>query len=353
MKAKPTEVKVQKVDSYRLTLQTKLFGWNCKLDASKLNVLLKGAGLKGDIEDSAIIPVPNSNLMLVKNIDIFTPIIDEPDIMGEIAAANVTNDVFALNVKDISGMLVFLGIKKNMPMDIAEDILKGIKNFMEKKINSQILGGHTIYSEWPLIGGEASGFVDKSRIIKKDFVKNGDRIILTKPIGNQAVMAAYRLQKNNPDLLERFSTTEIDKATDLTVELMTMPLQNVVKAIHTYSDVSFIHGMTDVSGFGMLGHLKEMLQKSHLSALIEKIPYIRLAKELSYDFGYKFDECLMPETAGGMLISVDQKYAQEFSSRLRNKFGVNNWIVGRIDNINKPQYVRVAKDVEHIEVKKY
>ena len=70
----------------------------------------------GEIEDSAIVPVPNTDLVMVKNLDIFTPIIDEPEIMGEIAAANVTNDVFALNVPEISGMLVFLGMKKNMPM---------------------------------------------------------------------------------------------------------------------------------------------------------------------------------------------------------------------------------------------
>ena len=153
---------MQELENYRLTLQTKLFGWNCKLDAKKLDKLLSNVGLKGDIEDSAVIPVPNTDLVMVKNIDIFTPILDEPEIMGEIAAANVTNDIFALNVLDISGMLVFLWMKKNMPMPIAEGILRGIKNFMENKINSKVLGGHTIYSEWPLIGGEASGFVHKT-----------------------------------------------------------------------------------------------------------------------------------------------------------------------------------------------
>ncbi len=83
---------------------------------------------------------------MVKNIDVFTPIIDEPEIMGEIAAANVTNDVFALNIPEISGMLVFLGIKKNTPIYIAEGILVGIRNFIENKIDSKVLGGHTIYS---------------------------------------------------------------------------------------------------------------------------------------------------------------------------------------------------------------
>ncbi len=313
---------------------------------------MANAGLKGKIEDSAIIPVPNTNLVMAKNIDIFTPIIDEPEIMGEIAAANVTNDVFALNVPEISGMLVFLGIKKNMPMHIAEGILRGIKNFIEKKINSKVLGGHTIYSEWPLIGGEASGFVEKDKIIKKDFVKEGDKIILTKPIGNQAIMAAYRLQKNNPDLLENYTINEINDSIDLAVKLMITPLQDVVKTIDTYNDISFIHSMTDVSGFGLAGHLREMLQNSHLSAIIEKIPSIKLTSELAYEFGYKYDECEMPETAGGMLLSVDHEFAEEFSHRLNNEYGVKNWIVGTIDNINKPKYVRVSKNVEHIEITK-
>ncbi len=291
---------------------------------------------------------------MAKNIDIFTPIIDEPEIMGEIAAANVTNDIFALNVPEISGMLVFLGLKKNMPMYIAEGLLKGIRIFMEQKLKSNVIGGHTIYSEWPLIGGEASGFINRNKVIRKDFVKDGDKIILTKPIGNQAIMAAYRLQKDNPDLLlENYTVNEIDSSIDLAVKLMITPLQDVVKAIHTYEDVSFIHSMTDVSGFGLAGHLREMLQNSRLSAIIEVIPSIRLTSELSYEFGYKYDKCEMPETAGGMLLSVDKKFAEEFSERLRIQYKVNNWIIGKVDNINKPKYVRVSNDANHIEISKF
>lgn len=311
---------------------------------------MSNVGLKTDIEDAALISVPNTNLIMAKNLDIFTPIIDEPEIMGEIAAANVTNDLFALNVLEISGMLIFLGIKKNMPMYIAEGLLNGIKNFMENKINSKILGGHTIYSEWPLIGGEASGFVEKDKIIKKNFVQDGDKLILTKPIGNQAIMAAYRLQKDDPDLLENYSRTEIKDSIDLAVELMIMPLQDVVKTIHSYEDISFIHSMTDISGFGLAGHLKEMLQNSHLSAIIERIPSIKLTSDLAYEFGYKYDKCEMPETAGGMLLSVDHTHAEEFSQRLYNEYNVENWIIGKIDNINKPKYVRVSKNAEHIEI---
>ncbi|GAF80525.1 unnamed protein product, partial [marine sediment metagenome] len=78
-------------------------------------------------------PVPNSDMVQVKSIDIFTPLVDEPEIMGEISACNVTNDIFAMNVPEVSGMLVFLAINKNTPMNIAEGILRGISRFMEQK----------------------------------------------------------------------------------------------------------------------------------------------------------------------------------------------------------------------------
>ncbi|MHA1105563.1 MAG: selenide, water dikinase SelD [Promethearchaeota archaeon] len=304
----------------------------------------------GDIEDSAIVPVPNTDIVQVKNIDIFTPIIDEPEIMGEIAACNVTNDVFAMNVPEVSGMLVFLAINKNTPMHIAEGILKGIKNFMEQKIDSTIVGGHTIYSEWPLIGGEASGFANKDAIIRKQGVKNGDKLILTKPIGLQGVMAAYRVLKDFPEMLEGYSPEELKNSIDLAIKIMTTSNQSVVKTIHSYEDFSFIHAMTDVTGFGLSGHLKEMLQNSGLSAVLDTIPSIKHSKDLSNDLGYDFNGCLCSETAGGMLLSIDPEKIEDFSNALFSN-GISNWTVGTIDSIEN-ELVRISDKVKQIEVTK-
>ena len=339
---------MEKKEVYRLTSQVKIHGWSCKLGPNSLEDLLARAGLQGDIEDAAIIPVPNSDLVMVKNIDVFTPIVDEPEVMGQIAASNVTSDIFAMNVPDISGMLVFLGINTNTPMEVAEGILKGIKYFMEEKINSQVVGGHTIYSEWPMIGGEASGFAHKDSIILKQGVKKGDKLILTKPIGLQATMAAYRLLKDTPEMLEQYSRSELQKSIDFAIELMTTPNQNVVKTIHSYQDFSFVHAITDVTGFGLSGHIKEMLQNSTLSAIIETIPSIRFSKNLSEELGYAFDDCSCHETAGGMLIAIDPKKVEEFSNTLISN-SIENWIVGTIDNI-EPGLVRVAGNVENIEI---
>jgi len=341
---------MEKIPEYRLTKQVKIYGWSCKLGANQLEELLEKAGLKGFIEDAAIVPVPNSDMVQVKSIDIFTPLVDEPEVMGEISACNVTNDIFAMNVPEVSGMLVFLAINKNTPMNIAEGILKGIKRFMEQKINSKVVGGHTIYSEWPLIGGEASGFVNKNKIIRKYGVKKGDKLILTKPIGLQAIMAAYRLQKDFPEMLEGYSSIELNNSIKLAINLMTTSNQSVVKTIYTYNDFSFIHAMTDVTGFGLSGNLGEMLQNSNLSAIIETIPSIKHSKNLSEEFGYAFNECLCSETAGGMLLALDPSKVEDFSNVLSSQ-GISNWIVGTIDD-KEAELVRISKEVEQIEITK-
>jgi selenide,water dikinase len=295
-----------------------------------------------------VLPIPNSELVLVKNLDILTPIIDEPNIMGEIAACNVTNDVFAMNVPEISGMLVFLAVQTSTPDEISEGILKGIKNFMENKINSQVVGGHTIYSEWPLVGGEASGYLHKDEIISKTGVKQSDKLILTKPIGIQAVMAAYRVLKDFPEMLGEYSISELKASIRLAIKIMTTPNQNVVRTIHSYNDFSFIHAMSDVTGFGLAGHTKEMLQNSEFSAIIERIPYIKLARELSEDLGYAFDNCQCHETAGGMIIAVDPSRIEDFSNALTSN-SIPNWIVGTIEK-TEPGLVKVSENVEYIEV---
>jgi len=289
-------------------------------------------------------------MVQVKSIDIFTPLVDEPELMGEIAACNVTNDVFAMNVPEVSGMLVFLAVNKNTPMYISEGILKGIKRFMEQKISSKVVGGHTIYNEWPLIGGEASGFVDKNKLIRKHGVKKGDKLILTKPIGLQAIMAAYRIQKDFPDMLEEFSSNELNKSIELAINLMITSNQGVVKTIYTYDDFSFIHAMTDVTGFGLSGHLKEMLQNSGLSAIIETVPSIKFSKILSEEYGYAFNDCSCSETAGGMLLALDPSKVEDFSNALSSN-NISNWIVGTIDT-KEDELVRISKEVKQIEITK-
>jgi selenide,water dikinase len=163
-------------------------------------------------------------------------------------------------------------------------------------------------------------------------------------------MAAYRILKDMPELLEQYSSTELKDSIDFGIKLMTTPNKKVVEAIHTYEDFSFVHSLSDVTGFGLAGHTKEMLQNSSLSAIIETIPSIRLSEQLSHELGYAFDDCLSHETAGGMLIAVDEKKVDDFRNTLAAQ-KIANWIVGTIDK-KRPGEVRVSPEAEVIEVEK-
>ncbi len=311
--------------------------------------LLEKVGLQGLPEDCSIISIPNSDLLLLQNIDIFTPIVDEPETMGEIAACNVTNDVFAMNVPEIQGMLVFLAMDTMMPMEIAEGIMNGVNNFM-KKINSKVTGGHTIYCEWPLIGGAAFGFVEKNKLKRKQGIRDGDNLIITKPTGLQPIMAAYRLLKDTPEMLEQYSAKELVSSINYAIELMTTSNKTVVETIYSYNDISFIHAMTDITGFGLAGHTQEMLEETNLSALIENVPIIKYAKDLSDKFNYQLSTCESAETAGGMLLAVDPDKIEEFSNRLTSN-QISNWNIGLIDK-KKPGIVRISEKIEFLEVSK-
>ena len=126
------------------------------------------------------------------------------------------------------------------------------------------------------------------------------------------------------------------------------PNQEVVKVIHSFNDFSFIHAMSDVTGFGLAGHTKEILQNSSLSAVIDKVPSIRLSRELSNDLGYAFEECECHETAGGMLLSVDPNKTEEFSNTLQSN-NIQHWIIGKIES-KKYNQVNISQDVEYLEI---
>ena len=130
---------------------------------------------------------------------------------------------------------------------------------MEQKINSKIVGGHTIYSEWPLIGGEASGFVNESNLIRKQGVRKGDKLILTKPIGLQAIMAAYRLQKDSPEMLEGFSSHEIDKShKERTETLMKYPFKNLIFEGGGVKGVAYVGALEALQERKILNNVKRV-----------------------------------------------------------------------------------------------
>jgi selenide,water dikinase len=130
-------------------------------------------------------------LALVKTIDIFTPLVDDGYLQGQITACNVTNDIYAMGVTDITGVLVFEAFPSDMPHKIAVDLLKGFHDFCQQ-LKAPIVGGHTIINPWPLLGGCAIGISHPAKIVYSSTAQPGDSLILTKPLGIQPAMGLYR-----------------------------------------------------------------------------------------------------------------------------------------------------------------
>ncbi len=279
--------------------------------------LLENVGLSTQAEDCAIVPI-NSKQYLLSNIDIFTAIHDDPYIMGKIAACNVTNDLFALNALSITLYDNFIGIPQDIPPTFPEEIIRGIQDFLTP-LGAKINGGHTIYNPWPLFGGSAVSIIEKDHIIRKYGIHSGDKIILTKPLGVQPVMAAYRVLKDEPSWLVDFDQKSLNRNIDIATQLMTTSNNPITRLIHEKEWYSEIHAMTDVTGFGLLGHLSEMLGQSEMGINISQIPVIDQSPALAELFGYQLAEGKSPEIAGGMLMSVSDEIYQDLITEMDSK----------------------------------
>jgi len=291
--------------------------------------------------------------MVVSNVDIFTPIHDDPIIQGEITACNVTNDIFALNVINIISYLSFLGVPPSQPDEITEKILEGQRKFL-KQFYCEINGGHTIINPWPLSGGIAIGLVSKQNLIPKQInpkVKKGD-LLVTKPLGIQAAMAAYRILKSEPEILEDFDPKQIRRSIEIGVKIMRTSNYYVPKTIHENNIKEYIAGMTDITGFGIKIHASEMIQHRNIDINIHTLPVITQTDELSELFGYGLLNGTAAETAGPMLIAVDtSKIDLNNIQQMLKKNGVVSWHIGNFkEGTGK---VKIKENINVIQVNSF
>jgi len=242
-----------------------------------------------------------------------------------------------------------MGLPFDMPVEIAEGLLRGVRDFV-KDLGADIHGGHTIQNPWPLVGGTASAILDKDQIIRKHGLKSGDRLIITKPLGLQAIMAAYRVLHKTPELLADLDSQKIKKAIKIAEKSMTTSNRPIPLAIHESKLAPWIHAMTDVTGFGLKGHLGEMLQDSGLGADLSKIPVFPTALELDQEFNYGILDGCGAEIAGGMLIAVDSAKVKDLSESL-TKHQVWHLEIGKISS--EVEGLRFGKDFRYTEIEDY
>ena len=277
-----------------------------------------------DKSDDASVYKINDDTAIVQTVDFFPPIADDPYIFGQIAAVNAMSDIYAMGGEPKLALNI-MAVPKSMDKEHVHEMLRG---GYDKAYEAGVIitGGHSIFDEEPKYGLAVTGFINPDKVITNSGAKVGDVLFLTKPIGIGILttgMKAEIVSKESEKLAYSIMTTLNKSARDVMIKYK-------------------IHACTDVTGFSLMGHLLEMVQGSEVNAEIHTadIDLIEEAKSLakmgvlpeglyrnrsyaeSYvDEGntelYIQDMLFDPQTAGGLLIAVDEADADRFYEELK------------------------------------
>lgn len=288
-----------------------------------------------DTSDDAAVYQLTEDLAIVQTLDFFPPMLEDPYVFGQIAAANALSDIYAMGgeVKTAMNMVCF---PEQMDLNILGRILQGGAEKVEEA-GGILAGGHSIIDTDVKYGLSVTGTIHPSRILKNCGCQTGDVLILTKPLGVGIVCTAARMNA--------VSSAAMDEA----IHSMTLLNKYAAKAMKPYE----VHGCTDVTGFGFLVHLCEMLSENHSAEIwLDAIPYIKECEAYVEEFYLTaaaqrnrnhvenhivFENCPFfmeevlfdPQTSGGLLASLREKDAWCVKRELE-KQGMMCAIVGRV-----------------------
>ena len=337
--------------SYSLTKAVPVHGCSCKLPQYELGSLLEKAGLSIELSDVILAgPWENSSVIKIKEdmavlntLDFFTPMVDDPEIQGRIAGSNVTSDIYSLAITKIASVLTIMGFPENMPSELAVGMLKGFGDFCQE-MEAPVVGGHTIRNPWPIIGGAATGIGEPETIVYTRGAQVGDRLFLTKPLGIAPAMGAYRMQKEEEgkQLLKEVPEDVVENAIQEAINSMITSNKPVAEAMQKV----LVHASTDITGFGLKGHAENMAVLSNVDIIFDQLAVIRGTPILADLFGYPLLQGEAKETAGGILIAVDNENADDLLQEL-DKGMVKHWEIGRV--VKGEGRVKVLKNIKVIE----
>jgi selenide,water dikinase len=196
--------------------------------------------------------VPFGGGLLLQSVDFFPPIVDDPYRFGQIAAANALSDIYAMGGEPITAMNL-VGFPSSLDLGILREILEGGRSKIDES-GARLLGGHSVQDDEPKYGLSVTGFVEEDRVVRNAGAKVGDALILTKPLGFGILTTALKR--------ELVTESEIEDAVE-----MAATLNKAAGAALRETEVS---AATDVTGYGFLGHLLEMLDASDVGAIVHR-----------------------------------------------------------------------------------
>ncbi len=302
-----------------------------------------------DLADDAGVYKISESTALVQTVDFFTPIVDDPYTFGQIAAVNSLSDVYAMGGRPLTSLAMVCFPEKG-DMNVLERILAGGLSKMVEAACT-VIGGHSIRDDELKFGYSVTGTVDPKRVLANGGTQPGDALLLTKALGTGVISTAIKKGKAEPAWI------------DAAVRSMTTLNKAAAEVITAAPDV---HALTDITGFGLIGHAREMARASTVSLRIHAARVPLLAGALQcvragfIPGGLKanrdFAECVVeyedevpgevktllfdPQTAGGLLVAAAGNIADALSAALKDA-GVGCARIGEVLAPGKP-LIRVA-----------
>jgi selenide,water dikinase len=288
--------------------------------------------------DDAAVYKLNDEDYLIQTVDFFTPVVDDPYLFGQIAATNALSDIYAMGGEPILALNI-VGFPSCLDNRILSTILQGGAD-KARESGASLVGGHTVEDDEPKYGLAVSGLVKAENLLTNSGAQAGDLLILTKEIGIGIMVSAIKAGFESSDL------------SNPAVKLMTQLNNNAVKHFSKYQ----INACTDITGFGLLGHLVELAEGSNMEVEIDtaEVPIIDKAveyadmgmlpagayknlntfKEKVIDNGkrnqLKFEIFFDPQTSGGLLISAAEEDVSDLLIDIYGE-GIDAAVIGRIN----------------------
>ena len=292
-----------------------------------------------DRADDAGVYKVTDDIAIIQTVDFFTPIVDDPYWFGQIAAANALSDVYAMGGVPKTAMNLVAFPLKDMEIAVLRQIIQGGLDKL-REAGVVLIGGHSVEDSELKYGLSVTGFIHPDRVLTKGGLQEGDRLILTKPLGTGIINTAIK------------GGLASEKIIDTVTRLMATLNREAADVMSLYP----IHACTDITGFGLIGHLAEMIVDAGIGIRLksERIPIIPEALEYARiglvpagtynnrefrksitEFAPSVDRLTQdvlfdPQTSGGLLICVDREKADSLLHDLRKKGVEKAAVIGEV-----------------------
>ncbi|HED34298.1 MAG TPA: selenide, water dikinase SelD [Gammaproteobacteria bacterium] len=313
--------------SIKLTEYSHGAGCGCKIAPGLLEEILHTSSapfsdprllVGNDTKDDAAVFDLGNGSSVVSTTDFFMPIVDDPFEFGQIAATNAISDIYAMGGTPLMAIAIFGWPISKLSAEVASEVIEGGR-YACKLAGIALAGGHSIDAPEPIFGLAVTGQVDNAHLKRNDLATSGCQLFLTKPLGIGILTTAEK-KKLLKDCHKRIAPDTMCQLNKPGAEFARLP---------------YVTAMTDVTGFGLMGHLSEICEGSHVRAVVRYNDVPKLAEVESYislgcspggaqrnfdSYGHKLGEMsdlqkkilCDPQTSGGLLVAVENNHADAF-----------------------------------------